>query len=162
MTLPTGTATFALQPAGGESFIIETPTDNLTIELPEILFARIDAYLDATALTPQGETGELMFRYDLPNLLIPKGRTLFFQQGEVVKLPDPAQASSSNGLNNWISQLRALAPLVPGGLFLQVLPSVPTAALQNVSAHTLEQLPSSAAATSPAPSEWDHWVSSRV
>jgi hypothetical protein len=58
MSLPTGTATFSLQPVAREIFFIETPTDKLEITAPDAFFARMNAYLDATAITPQDEKGE--------------------------------------------------------------------------------------------------------
>jgi hypothetical protein len=162
MTLPTGTATFALQPAAGETFYIETPTDNLTVASPDIFFARMDAYLDATALTPQGEKGETMASSDFPKLFIPKGRTLFFQQGESIQSRNSVQAALSQDQSDWLFQLRALAPLVPGGLILQVLPSVSIASLQSVSVHGAQQPPPSTVTPTPATGDWDSWVSSRV
>jgi hypothetical protein len=175
MTLPTGTATFALQPATGESFFIETPTDQIQLSPPETLFARMDAYLDATAITPQGEKGEALIRNGFPKLILPKGHTLFFRGGEVVPISDPAQTSSSKSQNAWLpfdlpgllataSAVRAsgLAPLVPGGLFLEGLPSLSALARQTPPSHTTVQLPSSAAIPSLAAAHWDSWVFSRV
>jgi hypothetical protein len=175
MTLPTGTATFALQPAAGESFFIETPTDNIQTSAPETFFARMDAYLDATAITPQGENGEVLIRNDHPNLAIPNGHTLFFQQGEVVNYPNQAQAGSSteqdarlslhlSGLQAIASTLRAsgLAPLVPGGLMLQSLPLVHSPILQTPPVQPSQEFPPSLLSPSPAVTDWDNWVSSRV
>src|SRR5437660_3334037 len=92
MTLPVGTATFLLLPAASESFFIQTPTDRIEITSPDTYFGRLDAYLDATAITPQGEKGERVVRKDLPRLVIPKGHTVFFQGGEIVEVPDPAKS----------------------------------------------------------------------
>jgi hypothetical protein len=175
LTLPAGTATFALQPAAGESFFIETPTDNIQTSAPETFFARMDAYLDATAITPLAEKGEVVIRNERPNLVIHKGQTLFFQQGEVIDLPGQPQVGSSNeqnaGRSLSLSDLQAIAsalkasglgPLVPGGLFLESLPLVLPPALETPPSRASRELPRSAATPSPAVAEWDNWVSSRV
>jgi FecR protein len=154
MTLPTGTATFALQPVAGESFFIETPTDKIEISAPDTLFARMDAYLDATAITPQGEKGESVVRNNLPNFVIQKGHTMFFRGGEIIDGPGPDQAASSTWENVWrslgVSDLQAaalalrtsgLAPLVPGGLILQSLPSIRASNPQIPLSQTSERLP---------------------
>jgi FecR protein len=162
MTLPTGTATFALQPAAAESFFIETPTDRIQVSPLETLFARIVAYLDATAITPQGEKGEAIIRNGSPKLVLPKGHTLFFRGGEVVQIPDLAQVASFQDRNVLLSQLRALAPLAPGGWLSESMPSVRLAARQTPHSQSTEQLPPLAANSSLAGGDWDSWVSSRV
>jgi hypothetical protein len=175
MTLPTGTATFALQPASGESFFIETPTDNIIVASPDIFFARMEAYLDATAITPEGEKGETLNRDGLPKLVFSKGHTLFFRGGEVVPNSDAAPVASSREQNDGLflnlsdlqaiaSALKAsgLAPLVPGGLLLQSLPLVHSPTLQTSTVKTPQDLPRSATTPSPTVAEWDNWVSSRV
>jgi len=174
MTLPTGTATFALQPAARESFFIQTATDKIEITSPDTYFARMDAYLDATAITPQGEKGESLVREDLPNLVIPRGQTVFFQGGEIVPQSGPAQTDSSRGQNVLfpfslaeveaaMSALEAsrLAPRVPSGWDLQNLPGLPPAIPQSPPSQS-KKLPRSAANRSPAAEDWDSWVSSRV
>ncbi|HEV2197096.1 MAG TPA: hypothetical protein VGR55_16045, partial [Candidatus Acidoferrum sp.] len=62
MSLATGTATFFLQSTADVSYFIETPTDHLSVTEPESFFARVDAFLDATAITPQGNQGETLRR----------------------------------------------------------------------------------------------------
>jgi hypothetical protein len=175
MTLPAGTATFALQPIAGESFSIETPTDKIQTSAPESFFARVDAYLDATAITPLGKKGEVVVRNERPNLVIHKGRTLFFQQGEVIDLPDQTQVASlveqNAGRSLNLSDLQAIAAtlkasrlgaLVPGGLILQSLPAAHLPILETPPSQTSQELPRPAATPSPAAAEWDNWVSSRV
>ncbi len=163
MTLPTGRATFSLQPAPSESFFVETPTDKIEVTAPDFFFTRLDAYLDATGLTPQGEKGEAMVRKGLPKLSIPKGRTLFFQQGQIIERLDPAQTVPHReqylGLVFTPSDLQAilsamtasgLAPLISGGPVLQSAPS-----------HTAREQLAPATNSSPAASDWDSWVASR-
>src|SRR6266853_4567210 len=175
MTLPTGTATFSLLPAASESFFIQTPTDKIEITSPETCFARIDAYLDAIAITPQGEQGEKVVREDVPKLAIPKGQTMFFQGGEVVPQSDPGQADPLGGENVLfpfnLSEVEAAmsalgasghAPLVPSGSDLQSLPSAGAANAQSRPSQAIEELPHSAASRSQAAANWDNWVSSRV
>jgi hypothetical protein len=87
MTLPAGTATFSLQPVEGEDFFIQTPTDTLQISAPETFYSRVDAYLDATAITVQADKGETLKRINDANIQIAKGQTVFLQNGETIELP---------------------------------------------------------------------------
>jgi hypothetical protein len=175
MTLPSGTATFALQAAPSESFFIETPTDQIKLSASEGLFARMDAYLDATAITAQGEKGEVMVRTGFPKLIMPKGQTFFFQGGTVIQIADPTLGASSRDRHAWFSsnlsdllsiasaaRTSGLAPLVPGGLILESLPSVRSAIPHSSLAQALQELPPSSTADSGAEGDWDSWVSSRV
>jgi hypothetical protein len=92
MALPTGTATLWLQPADGESFSIETPTDRVRFLGPQTIFLRFDAYLDATAITPIGGKLQNLVRSGMPNLQIATGETVFFRRGAV--LPSPQSIAS--------------------------------------------------------------------
>ena len=60
MALATGTATFSMQPTITESFFIDTPTAQLALSETEKFFVRIDAYLDGTAITAEGQKGQMV------------------------------------------------------------------------------------------------------
>jgi hypothetical protein len=92
MALPAGTATLWLQPAAGESFSIETPTDRVQFPGPQTVFLRFDAYLDATAITPIGGKLQHLVRRGMPNFQIAIGETVFFRAGAV--LPSPHSSAS--------------------------------------------------------------------
>jgi hypothetical protein len=105
VTLATGTATFWLRPAEAEDYFVQTPTDTLRLSAPEWIYDRIDAYLDATALTSQAENGERIvpLYFDEDETLIwlsqsgfhiAKGQTIFLRQGEILNLPTPNLAKS--------------------------------------------------------------------
>ncbi|HXI39716.1 MAG TPA: FecR domain-containing protein, partial [Bryobacteraceae bacterium] len=135
MTLPTGTATFSLKPVSGEDFFIQTPTDTLRLSPSETLYSRVDAYLDATAITAQADKGETLIRINDPNIQIAKGQTVFLQNGETIELPgvngscQPTRMSSlPRHIEPWLSP-----PCEPEGRQTQ----------------------------SPAVA-WDNWVSNRV
>lgn len=81
MSLATGTATFALQSGDKEFFLIDTPTNHLSLSPRETLFSRIDAYLDATAVSPQGEKGEDVSLSGAPAFQLKKGKTLVLVGG---------------------------------------------------------------------------------
>ena len=54
VTLVSGTATLNVRPAfPGESFILRTPTGNISFRYPDNNFIRVNSYLDGMALTPQ-------------------------------------------------------------------------------------------------------------
>lgn len=158
VSLATGTATFSLQPAADESFYIETPTDKLHVAAPETFFARVDSYLDATAITAQGEKGETMFRPALPTFQLQKGKTLFLRGGDIVQLLDrgkdesgalePSQGSS----DAWESILQSLPDFqIP-----------PMAHPQTQIAQKRDLISSLANKPTQGASEWDTWVSTRA
>jgi len=164
MALVTGTATFSLKPSADESFFIETPTDNIEVSSPETLFTRIDAYLDATAITAQGERGESVVRRGSPSFQIAKGQTLFFQGGEII----PPPGSSHPIPSDWIAWFRpATAVLNVLGLFPD-----PTAVLDFLNPRAAEVQPVVSRQDKEAQSyggtnlllasDWDTWVAARV
>ena len=54
VTLVSGTATLNVRPVfPGESFILRTPTGNISFRYPDNNFIRVNSYLDGMALTPQ-------------------------------------------------------------------------------------------------------------
>jgi len=164
VALVSGTATFSLKPSPDESFFIETPTENIEITSPETLFARMDAYLDATAITPQGEKGESVVRRGSPSFQIAKGQTLFFQGGEVIQPPGSSHPIPSD----WIAWFPpATAVLNALGLFPD-----PTAVLDFLKPRAAEVQPVVSRQDKEAQSyggtnlllasDWDTWVAARV
>jgi hypothetical protein len=103
MALPSGTATFSLQPTAHESFFIETPTDKLEITSPDRIFARVDSYLDGTAITPQSEKGEDLVRRGSPKLHFAEGQTLFLRGGEEIELSGTSHSMVAIGWDSWVS-----------------------------------------------------------
>lgn len=151
MTLATGTATFSLQPANEEFFFINTPTDQLELSPPETFFACVDAYLDATAITPQKEKGDRVVRRGVPPFQIQKGETVFFRGGEVVQIP-----------NRKIDVAAILAPFVSWESLLPDLPDSQTTPEGEVISEGSKVSPDLAASHVQGVSEWDTWVSERV
>src|SRR5439155_5183022 len=86
VSLLAGSATFQLTPRVGNPFFISTPADRLFVNPPEDFFARVDAYVDATAINPQGIKGETLNRIDTAPVRFAKGETLFMQGGAVVEI----------------------------------------------------------------------------
>jgi FecR-like protein len=158
MTLATGTATLSLQAANNESYFINTPTEQIELSPPERFYARIDAYLDATAVTTQGEKGEHLVRRGMPDFQLQKGKTLFFQGGEIIQLPrggeDVAAASvvEASGMSQGI-------PLEP---FLQILPDFQIPPLAHLLIQKSQMLPDSAVSHAQGATDWDTWVSTRL
>lgn len=152
MSLPTGTATFDLQPALKESFFIETPTDHFEISPPETSFVRIDAYLDSTVITPQGEKGERVVWPNGSRIQFPRGKAVFLQGGEIITPPDRSARAAA-------SLIRA-EPLGMGPL-LQSMPDfqLPSMAPFLNQKSTRRSIPENALSSSLA--EWDAWVSPR-
>jgi hypothetical protein len=138
LTLPTGVATFSLQPAISETFFIVTPMDTIQISLPNTFFARINAYLDATAVTVQGAGVSELSRYDRATLQVASGHTIFFRGGEI--LP-----GSLNGATRSVNT----GP-VSDSVQLQLLPI------------SSENSSDRASDADTASQEWDQWVAARV
>ena len=175
MTLATGTATFDLRPVNKESFFIQTPMDGIEVAKPDAAYMRIDAYLDATAITPQGEMGERLVRGGRPRFQLEKGQTTFFCWGEIVGHPDSALPALPAGADQAIAAslredatkiaaLRATGffPVAPSGLIPQSVSSSKAAQGAIGPAQAIKQVPLPATGSSRMANDWDAWVSTRV
>lgn len=157
MALATGTATFALQSGNNEFFLMDTPTNHLSLSPRETLFSRIDAYLDATAVSAQGEKGEDVSLSGAPSFQLKEGKTLVLLGGRFAHVlgseRGDAQSVASGG-----SSMSSMDPweLVLSGLPDFQLPSM-APLLNQKSARRLT--PVNAEPGSLA--EWDGWVSDR-
>ena len=165
VSLVTGTATLELKTQTGNRFSIKTPADSLFVDPPEDFHARIDAYLDATAITPQSESGETLNRAGRDPIRFKKGESFYLSQGHVINAAehspgDPqlfAQkiaALCSQSMLHEISEAR----------LLELCDS-----LQRRSVAAPEPTPISTAPldgpanpASPAANDWDKWVSDKV
>lgn len=92
LSLPSGTATFALQTGVTETFNIETATEQFQVNPSKSFFMRIDAFLDGAAITPEGDNIHIINRADssLPNASLAKHQTVFIRQGRYLKPDDSA------------------------------------------------------------------------
>jgi FecR protein len=175
MSLVTGSATFSLQPVSNQSFFIDTPTDKIEITAPDIFFARMDSYLDGTAITPQGDAGVRMVRRGRSLFPMAKGQTVFFQGGEVILLPAEIGSLLPSAWGSSISAHRqqldataavlkasGLSSLLPGGPVLEAFSNLHTAKEQIPSYLWSHQTQFFAVSRSQPPSDWDTWVSARV
>jgi hypothetical protein len=146
MALATGTATFSMQPAIREFFFIDTPTAQLELSETEKFFVRIEAYLDGTAITAEGQHGQPVVWRDGRHLQLLKGKTVFFQDGEVI--PPPARSTQAEA---------------PGTTpFRWTMPDFQLPALAFLYNRIDEMYPGPRDEETQAASEWDAWVSSRV
>src|SRR4029077_7511906 len=104
-SLATGTATFWLQPGSDQSFILQSPTDEIEVHAKDFYFSRMDSYLARTARTPEGEKGETLDRGGLTKLQMAKGKTLFFRGGKLI--PDSAISHAAAAAAEWDSWVEA-------------------------------------------------------
>lgn len=166
VTLATGTATFELRPRGVNRFSIKTPADSLFVDPPEDFHARIDAYLDATAVTPQGERGESLNRAGHDPIHFKKGESFYMSQGHIIDYTehspsDPklftqeVAALCSRSMQDEISQARLLELCDSLQRHSVVTP------LQSAASDTVPP-GGSANPVSQVAHEWDQWVSDRV
>lgn len=172
MSLPTGTATVWLQPTDGEFIFFETPTDRFQFPGPTTFFLRLDAYLDATALTPEGDGLQSVLRRGTASLEIAKGQTIFLQGGELVSPPNSSAIPLSNIRNcsgliqvhltdGRVETLRCIGSLanavIPADFFGLESPEGKTSPiLKN------DDLSSPSGGRLSAGSEWDQLVEARV
>src|SRR5215472_17770859 len=157
LSLVTGTSTFFLRPVANESYFIKTPTDRLTIEPPEGFFARVEAFLDGTAITPQGEQGETLQRRGRQDFPFKKGQTLILQGGVVDQLSG-TEGSNAGAVLAGGPQMSSVDSwhLILGGLPDFQLPSMSPSVNQNS-----EMLSSLGNGQSSRAREWDVWVLGR-
>lgn len=146
MALATGTATFAMQPAVMESFFIDTPTVQLELSQTEEFFARLDAYLDATAITAEGQNGQRVAWRDGRHLQLLKGLKTMFRDGAIIRPPGASTPAEALGMTP----------------FLLTMPDFQLPALAHLYNRTNEMHRGPENEQTQAASEWDAWVSSRV
>ena len=93
MNLLTGVATFSLRPVTSEYFFITTPTDQIEVKPASSFFARLNSYLNVTAVTFQGGVPEDLFRKGFDDVHVNSGQSITFQGGEIVVPPGPIESS---------------------------------------------------------------------
>jgi hypothetical protein len=113
MNLLTGIATFYLRPVTNEHFFITTPTDQMEVTPVSSFFARVNAYLNVTAITFQGSLPEDLFRKGLENIHVNPGQSIAFQSGEIVVPPGPIEAATSTSTEASRPALVAAANAAP-------------------------------------------------
>lgn len=146
VALATGTATFSLQLAAKESFAIDTPTVQLELSETEKFFARLDAYLDATAITAEGQKGQRVAWRDGQHLQLLDGKTMFFREGAVIPPPARSTPDEAQGM----------------AAFLLTMPDFQLPALGYLYNRTNGMLPGPENEQTQAASEWDGWVSTHL
>jgi hypothetical protein len=97
MALLTGTATLHIHPyVAGESYILKTPTDELTTSFPHKSYMRVTSYEDAMALTAQ--ESDVLHLQIFGDEKLPAGQTEFYREGLGVK---PTGVESEAGFADW-------------------------------------------------------------
>lgn len=157
MSLVSGTATFALQSGKGGYFFIDTPTNHLALSPLETLFSRVDAYLDATAVSPQGEKGEDVSLSGDSAFQLKKGKTLVLLGGRFARVLG-SERGDAESVSSSASPVSSTDPweLVLSGLSDFQLPSMAPLLNQGSARRS-----TSANAQSLSLAEWNAWVSDR-
>ena len=100
MALLSGTATLDLKLTDpGEHFALSTPTDGLQLVYPQKAYLRVNSYLDAMVVTPQGD---LKYMMDGVWKNQPEGRSSAFSHGQRILLPPQAMMSSYATWDSWV------------------------------------------------------------
>jgi hypothetical protein len=100
LELVTGTATARVSPIAGEVFLLATPTDFLRFPVPS--YMRVDSYLDAIAITPQGNGVLFDPRTNQSAVQMSKGQTTYYRNGLPVKLAPTDQPSVPADWDAWV------------------------------------------------------------
>ena len=157
MSLASGTATFALQSGDREFFFIDTPTNHLALSPRETLFSRVDAYLDATAVSPQGEKGEDVSLSGEAAFQLKKGKTLILLGGRFAHVLGEEHGDAEL----LTSGASAISSIGPWELVLSGLPDFQLPSMAPLLSQKSTRPSAPANAQSSKLSEWDAWVSGR-
>jgi hypothetical protein len=99
VTLVSGTATLNVKPAfPGESFILRTPTDEISVHYPHKSSMRVNSYLDAIALTPQKDLNLQVGSTAQQTL---KGQTLTYNHSQRIIPEASTTPSTPNEFAEW-------------------------------------------------------------
>jgi hypothetical protein len=103
LALLSGAVSLDVHPfVAGELFILRTPTDDLSVTYPHRFTARVNAYLDATMVTPRGK-GDL----HLPLLgqgTVAPGQTIAMREGKRVEDAGPIDPAEFAEWDKWVAE----------------------------------------------------------
>jgi len=103
LALLSGTVTLHVRPyISGETFLLRTPTDNLSTKYPEIANFRLSSYLDGIAI---GALDSSMFGLrwtGQPHQLTP-GQTLYFKDGQRIMDAGPVHLPDFTSWDQWVA-----------------------------------------------------------
>ena len=115
IALLSGTATLNVQPIIlRDTFHLVTPTDNIFIFYPQKLYARVDSYLDGTAVTPQRDA--TLHHSRVHRVAAGNGGPHPFLRSRAPAIPRPplwTQQHRRSGTNGWRSGLRSAVRRCP-------------------------------------------------
>ena len=103
MSLLAGTATLDVRTqVPGDTFLLATPTDHVSMQYPQKACLRVDSYLDAVSLTPRQN---LTIR--LPGMTAARpqtvGQTMTFSHGRRIVMPAAVTASAPSDWDTWVA-----------------------------------------------------------
>ena len=103
LALLSGTVTLHIRPSvAGESFILRTPTDELTTSFPHKTYMRVSSYTDAIAIT--AHDGGFLHVQESGDEKMSAGQTLFFRGGVRVNAPAPDAEGEFADWDRWVSE----------------------------------------------------------
>jgi hypothetical protein len=100
LQLVTGTVTVAARSIPTESFTIQGSATN--IDFPKHSLTRVDNYLDATFMTPEGTKGENFQQAGSQVVHLVQGQTVVYQQNHPVQIQQPAQPDTRADWDSWV------------------------------------------------------------
>jgi len=128
MALLSGTASLNVGgEIAGESFVLRTPTDELSVRGHQVVFARVNSYLDATTITPLHAGGLLLPELSQANLAV--GKTVAVKSGEILESTPAVDATSYADWDKWVSERvsqrkEAMEAVMKAGNLTQPIPGI--------------------------------------
>ena len=103
MALLSGTATLDVRiQMSGDTFLLTTPTDYVTVRYPQKAYLRVDSYLDAVSLTPQQD-----LTFHLPGMTAARpqvvGQTMTLSHARRLVTPATATSSAPPDWDIWVA-----------------------------------------------------------
>lgn len=100
LQLVTGTVTVAARTIPGESFTIQGSATS--VDFPRHSLTRVDNYLDATSVSPEGSKGENFQQSGSPIVHLVQGQTVVYQENKPVQIRQPALPNSLEEWDAWV------------------------------------------------------------
>ena len=102
VALLSGTVTLHIRPlVAGETFILRTPTDELTTRFPNKSYLRITSYTDAIGIS--GQDGGVLHLQPTGDEKMFSGQTLFFRAGVKVNAPTMESGTEFVEWDKWVA-----------------------------------------------------------
>jgi hypothetical protein len=101
--LVAGTLTTDVVSNPREHFKIDTPTALVSVDYPESSYIRIDAYLDGSVITPQGDGGSRVSNNGGPKMQVIKGQRIVFEGDGPMRTEGAGPLDGPTDWDKWVA-----------------------------------------------------------